>query len=1256
VLVDQVPLIAKLNRAKLALSLDFVLGLTPTSGVHVLPSTSSSSSSLSHSHSRLCYVADNVAVLYDVSSKSQTLLRAHRNRISSSALSPCGRVLATACAGSDSSIVFWFVSGQSTNGKEIKVGEALSMIESPHELGTASLDFSACGKYLATLSKSSISTSLPSSLWQQEVAIWHVSNVLASIDSDDIQSSNDENDTLSPNLLCRSTFEKQTSLDEPHTSISVSPFPTPSFLSVGRFRDPPALGSGLLTDALEIVTTGARTIGFWCATCVAVKDEEAGAELRRALKARLPPGVAPSEADLAAVAEAARSATKDFWRLVHSSPNIPGLPVELKSHRLLTCSSFLAGSKAPALTTMDATVQSFATIINERGDVTMTGIMGNGKKPKPKEMMLPPTGSKLVAATSTGDGSLILWRISTSISTTANEHGFKSIAAAAAACVQKESFKVVKLTKPESLVAGPVVNSSLSTISGWTPESLNLVRTTPSGMHAVVGSEDGAVRIYDLNMRLVGHFENISAGPIASLSFVQLNDSGKAQTQTGALNDSSRRHQDAGHISHLSDEVPDIVLSSKRSLVVALSMSSFDINATQTSGNSGDILLEGPDSRVTAMIAMIDRPVLALALSSGCIQLWDAESGALLLVRELERSADQRNDPLTGAPRPKLYDPTCLASDPRGRYIAVGTSDGYILILDPNDLSDVQAVLTPPHWPRNKTSDGAVTRIAFSADGYHLASSDEGRHVSLYRFTRSKERRLIPGADTSTVQSRLASRRPWETLIDDSEKYEEVLVDGWNYISRAKCHSREIRGLSFSALPVNNASPSSWNTSPRGSVPGLASTAFWPAGVILGDRAISDRHAAQGLCMLTSVGHDGHLVVYDVGASSVSSGLQIRSNERSKVEKFASPTATVSLPIDVLSREGAATEDSTGGRVLIATDDYKFKLFRLADGIHCVSTVLAPAFGGALTSLSFLGQAGQHFALAYSTSDRVVGIVALPLTGNPFAALGVVGHSGPVNSLATQFDGKRFFTSGVSLHESHEPGCVCVWSVSEKALNEQIAVGGTGVNSFLNLLDSSGGESGSKYAEICDVFSYAQVHAQGENSSLPRMAGTSIPSSELASVMRALGFFPTAEELNALVNESNHASSSSSFSQGESSEHEQQSSSGSVDLSTLVKLYINHRPILAPTRDDLIRALEIIIQHPLIQNNSSNEDDSSNFKEPSISWKSLKQILATGGDTLSANEAQTCLSALLGDEGTSLNGDDVLSITDFVTKVLRVEQ
>lgn len=1232
----------------MALSLDFVLGLTPTSGVHVLPSSSSSLSS--HSHSRLCYVADNVAVLYDSSSRSQTLLRAHRNRISSSALSPCGRVLATACAGSDSSIVFWFVSGQSASGKELKVGEALAMIESPHEFGTSSLDFSSCGRFLATLSKPVTF----SSVWQQEVAIWRVSNVIASIDEAHVAvNENEPQEPPSPQLLCRSFFEKQSSSDEPHSSISVSPFQAPSFLSVGRFRDPPALGSGLLTEAIEVITTGSRTVGFWCATCVAVKDEEAGAELRRALKARLPPGATPSEADLAAVAEAARSATKDFWRLVYSSPTIPSLPVELKSQRLLTCSSFLAGSKAPALTTMDDTVQSFATIIHDRGDVTMTGIMGNGKKSKPKEMMLPPTGSKLIAATSTGDGSLILWRLAASVSVTASENGFKSIAAAAAACVQKESLKVVKLTKPESLVADPVSNSISLGISGWTPESLNLVRTTPSGMHAVVGSEDGAVRIYDLNMRLVGHFENISAGPIASLSFVQPIDGGKARTQNGAMTDTSRRHQDVGHISRLSDEVPDIVLSSKRSLVVALSMASFDGGASPTApGNSGDILLEGPDSRVTAMVAMIDRPVLALALSSGCLQLWDAGSGALLLVRELERSVDQRHDPFTGAPRPKLYEPTCLAADPRGRYIAVGTSDGYILILDPNDLSDLQSVLTPPHWPRNKASDGGVTHLAFSADGYHLSASDEGRHVSLYRFTRSKERRLIPGADTSTAQSRLASRRPWETLIDDSEKYEEVLVDGWNYISRAKSHSREIRGLTFSALPINNSSPSSWNSSPRGPVPGLAATAFWPAGVILGDRAITDRHAAQGLCMLSSVGLDGHLIVYDVGSSSIASGLQIRSNERSKVEKFASPSATVSLPMDVPSRDGATSnvDDSTGGRVLVATDDYKFKLFQLADGIHCVSTVLAPAFGGALTSLSFLGKAGHHFALAYSTSDRVVGVVALPLTGNPFSAVGVVGHSGPVNSLATQFDGKRFFTSGASLSRNSEPGCVCIWSVSETALKDQVALGGTGVNSFLNLLDTNGVESGSKYAEICDVFSYAQVHAQGEDSSLPRMAGTSIPSSELASVMRALGYFPTAEELTALVNESNHSSSSSTSSHGESS--------GSVDLSTLVKLYINHRPVLPPTGNDLKRALEIIIQHPSVQTISTTDEDAPIASEPSISWRSLKQALASGGDNLSSNEAQTCLTALIGDEGkdSKVDEDEILTVNDFVSKILQVEQ
>jgi hypothetical protein len=577
---------------------------------------------------------------------------------------------------------------------------------------------------------------------------------------------------------------------------------------------------------------------------------------------------------------------------------------------------------------------------------------------------------------------------------------------------------------------------------------------------------------------------------------------------------------------------------------------------------------------------------------------------------------------------------------------------------------------------------------AFSPDGFHLALADEGRHVSLYRFTRSREHRLIPGADSSTATSRLASRRPWDCVVDDSEKYHEVVVDQWSFVGRARSHSREVTGLSFSPLQLAKGAGAA---SPFGRVPGFLAASFWQAGVIVGERAVTERHATAGLSLLASVGRDARLVVYDVGSSSVSSGLQLRSgtSQRTKVEQFASPCTALFLPRDVPSgeAEGENSGDASeivdaGNRVLISSDAYKFKLWSVGSGPpQCVSTVLAPAFGGAVTALAFLplpstDEPRKHYGVAYATSDRVVGVVSLPLTGNPFAAQGVIGHTAAVTSIAAQFDGRRFFTSGSDEavgSGASAPGSVCVWAVSPESLAQQTASGGAGVTLFLSLLDGQGSEGGGEYAEICDLFSYAQVHAQGEHSSQPRRAGASLPVSELASVMRALGFFPTSEELGALLNEAHRASGGSAAlpsEGGENGAHEGEQASNSadsstVDLSTLIRLFVNHRPVVAPSRADAVRAVDAILRHAPLRGDVIAEDELTSAPlpgGPSLPWRALQGVITAHGEPLSRHEVGTCLAALLGGAGNGDKGahhiepDALLGAANVADQILGLEE
>jgi WD40 repeat protein len=1347
-----------------ALSLEYVLGITP-SAVHALAG------------GRFAYVAGNTGVLAPLApgaggaAPPQTLLRGHRGPVHASGLSPDRRLLATACTGADSSVIFWGAAAGAA------AGAALAMIESPHAAGTAALDFSSCGRFLITLGQPSPGAG---GTPEQEVAVWDVRSVaaaaaasssplLSTLSAEAAAAAAAEADEAapapSPSLLIAQTVPATHSLQ---VAVSASRFDLP--LPVGRMRDAPALGGGLLAAGFEFVTTGHHSCVFWCATCTAVRDEDAGAALRRELKERLR-GAAPSEAELAEVAAAARSATKDVWALACAAPAVPLAPasggIDKKTgralpppRRRLTSSAFLPGALASSLGSLDETVMALGASAAAGGGgagamaATATGggrAPGDGPGAKKaagnKEMMLPPTGASISAATATGDGALVLWRLAALPDGGLAQLARGPIAAAAEALVAKAALKVVRLTRPETLditkgtaaaaapvaPAAPAADASGSgagagaggdgtllhlpreTGAGVSPESLNVVLAAPSGRHVVVGTEDGAVRIYDLNMRLVGYFEALAAGPVTALSFVP--DTGAdlhfaataraaaaAAAQFGggtAMMASTTQAPPPQQL--LAQAIPDLLVCTRRALVVSVAAAAFDSGSAEA--RRGDIVLEGPDARVAGLAAYPFEPRLALAVGSGCVQLWDAARRQLLLVRELVRAPDQQTDPLTGAARPRLYEPTCIAADPRGRFLGVGTRDGYVLLLDPADLSDVQAALTPAHWPRNRASDGAVTRLAFSPDGYHFAAADEGRHVSLFRFCRQRERRLIPGADTSTAASRLASRRPWDGVVDDADKFREVTVDAWAYLGRAQSHSREITGLSFAPLAPKALA----KFGARGAVPGLEAAHFWPAGVIVGEKAVADRHANAGLSLLASVGRDSRLAVYDVGSSSVLAGLQLRgpgagpAAARTRIEQFGEPTFCAFEPRGVPVDDGGAGGDgperpgdaaSGGARLVVATNLYKLKQWALEAAPQCVRTAMAPTFGGAVTAMAYLrsGSAGdeaaaappRHYAVAYATSDRVVGVIGLPLSGNPYAASGVVAHTGAVSCLAASHDGRLFFTSGadelaagdVHAHDAGAPpapggpaGAVSVWRVREAAVAAATAAGGSGITPFLSLLE--GGERGAQYAELADLFSYAQVHAQGEASTQPRRAGTSLPVSELAAVMRALGFFPTAEELAALTNEARRAAggagaavaegdgaamaaaaaAATAAEGGEGAEAATVAGGGeggSVDLSTLVRLFVNHRPVVPPSREDVRRAMDCVMRHPMaVHEVEGGEADASGARSaPALRWAVLSQILATNGEALATSEARECLSALLGSGGggaaaaASEGGDD----------------
>ena len=68
---------------------------------------------------------------------------------------------------------------------------------------------------------------------------------------------------------------------------------------------------------------------------------------------------------------------------------------------------------------------------------------------------------------------------------------------------------------------------------------------------------------------------------------------------------------------------------------------------------------------------------------------------------------------------------------------------------------------------------------------------------------------------------------------------------------------------------------------------------------------------------------------------------------------------------------------------------------------------------------------------------------------------------------------------------------------------------------FYGLLD--GGREGELYKELEDYFYYAQLRSQGVDTMTTRAVSTKIPIVEVPFIMRALGFYPSEQEVGSLL-------------------------------------------------------------------------------------------------------------------------------------------
>lgn len=184
---------------------------------------------------------------------------------------------------------------------------------------------------------------------------------------------------------------------------------------------------------------------------------------------------------------------------------------------------------------------------------------------------------------------------------------------------------------------------------------------------------------------------------------------------------------------------------------------------------------------------------------------------------------------------------------------------------------------------------------------------------------------------------------------------------------------------------------------------------------------------------LFSIGKDRRCFEYNVAASTMNPGLPVEQMFNLEMEAF--PTACIWYPSALDSKEGL---------LMTTNNEYKMKLWNPTTK-SSRRTCLGPTYGGEITKLKLLDQHsrdGKQYLL-YSTSKKVIGLIQLPLDGNPHKTMGLIAHPDEVQDICASSDGKYVFTCGGS------DLAVNMWFVDVSPIEQAIAMGGDGIEPFI---------------------------------------------------------------------------------------------------------------------------------------------------------------------------------------------------------------
>jgi Ca2+-binding EF-hand superfamily protein len=260
---------------------------------------------------------------------------------------------------------------------------------------------------------------------------------------------------------------------------------------------------------------------------------------------------------------------------------------------------------------------------------------------------------------------------------------------------------------------------------------------------------------------------------------------------------------------------------------------------------------------------------------------------------------------------------------------------------------------------------------------------------------------------------------------------------------------------------------------------------------------------------------------------------------------------------------------------------------------------------------------GEDQFMLYATYEKVLGLIQLPLDGNPNKCMGLIAHPGPIAAISVSFDGKYAFTCGGADLTVNQ------WLIEPQSVSSASYLGGDGIEPFVRLVE--GGESGEFFADMKDYFYYSQIRSQGEDTTKARVLDGTLPAAEVPHLMCALGYFPTQLEIKNMSTEIKYSKFSET---GEAVDR--------VNFEDFVKLYVNHRPVFAVGPQQIASAFDAM----------------KRVDEGFLTREAFVSLLTKVGETMTVEEIEDCFQKLVGQKAIAEVLPEEIDPHDFAANIL----